>query len=85
MKLVESKITYPQELLVSLKETEEGLVKEIKVLASVKLFEMGKLSLGKAAKLAEMDKWSFIKTLGDYQVSISQISKEELKRDVENA
>ncbi len=85
MELVESKITYPQELLVSLKETEEGLVQEIKVLASVKLFELGKLSLGKAAKLAEMNKWSFMKTLSDYQVSVFQIGKAELKRDVENA
>ena len=85
MELVETKITYPQELLVSLKETEEGLVQEIKVLASVKLFELGRLSLGKAAKLAEMSKWGFIKTLSDYKVSIFHLSKDELNRDVENA
>jgi predicted HTH domain antitoxin len=73
-------IEYPDELLVSLKETKEGLTRELKLAAAVKLYEIGKLSSGKAAKLAGMDRVSFLKTLGKYRVSISTV--EEVEEDV---
>ncbi len=77
-------IKYPDELLVSLKETKEGFTKELKLAAAVKLYEIGKLSAGKAAKLADMDKISFLKILGKYQVSISTIEEveEDMKVDI---
>ena len=73
-------IEYPDELLVSLKETREGLTEELKTAAAVRLYEIGKLSSGKAAKLAGIDKVSFLKVLGKYKVSIS--TKEEFKEDM---
>ena len=72
-------IEYPDEILVSLKETQDDFSEELKT-AAVKLYEMGKLSSGKAARLAGMDKISFLKILGKYQVSISTL--EEFKEDV---
>ncbi len=72
-------IEYPDEILVSLKETQDDFSEELKIAAAVKLYEMGKLSSGKAARLAGMDKISFLKILGKYQVSISTL--EELKED----
>ncbi|MDZ7261897.1 MAG: UPF0175 family protein [candidate division KSB1 bacterium] len=83
--VVESKISYPRELLLSLKETEQSFIRELKILAAVKLFEMGKLSLGKAAQLADMNKYQFILTLGEHKVSIFETSYEELKKDIANA
>ncbi|MEA5620971.1 UPF0175 family protein, partial [Cronbergia sp. UHCC 0137] len=41
----------PEEILISLKETPENLTREIQILAAVKLFELGKLSSGRAAQL----------------------------------
>ncbi|MFM8007026.1 MAG: UPF0175 family protein, partial [Dolichospermum sp.] len=38
----------PEEILISLKETPETLSREISILAAVKLFELGKLSSGRA-------------------------------------
>lgn len=73
-------IEYPDEILVSLKETQDDFSEELKIAAAVKLYEMGKLSSGKAARLAGMDKISFLKILGKYQVSISTL--EELKEDM---
>jgi len=78
-------ISYPNELLVSLKETEEGLAYQICSAAAVKLYETGKLSLGKAAKLAGMGRIEFLRVLGQYKVSAFQLSDEELKEDIQNA
>lgn len=77
-------IEYPDEILVSLKETQDDFSEELKTAAAVKLYEMGKLSSGKAARLAGMDKISFLKILGKYQVSISTLNdfKEDMKVDI---
>ncbi len=76
-------IEYPEEILVSLKETKDDFSRELKIAAAVKLYEMGKLSSGKAARLAGMDKVSFLKTLGKYQISIATL--EEFKEDMKVA
>ncbi len=76
-------IEYPDELLISMKETREGFSQELKEAAAVKLYEIGKLSSGKAARLVGIDRVSFLKLLGKYKVSISSI--EEFKEDIEGA
>jgi len=49
----------------------------------VKLFELGRLSSGRAAQLAGMSRVAFLSNLKTYQVSPFQIaSKEELQRDI---
>ena len=58
-------------------ETREGLTEELKTAAAVRPYEMGKLSSGKAAKLAGMDKVSFLKVLGKYRESISTMEEFE--------
>ncbi len=73
-------IEYPDEILVSLKESQDDFSKELKIAAAVKLYEIGKLSSGKAARLAGMDKVSFLKILGKYRVSIS--TPEEFEEDM---
>lgn len=78
-------IEYPDEILVSLKETQDDFSKELKIAAAVKLYELGRLSSGKASRLAGMDKVSFLKTLGKYQVSISTLEEfeEDMKIDID--
>ena len=76
-------IKYPEEILISLKESEYGFSRELKTAAAAKFYEMGKLSSGKAAKLAGMDKVSFLKILGRYQISISTL--EEFEEDMKVA
>lgn len=78
-------IEYPDEILVSLKETKDDFSYELKTAAAVKLYELGKLSSGKAAKLAGMDRISFLRTLGKYRVSISTLEefKEDMKVDID--
>ncbi len=76
-------IEYPEEILVSLKESKDAFSKELRIAAAVKLYELGKLSSGKAAKLAGMGRVSFLKALGKYQISISTL--EEFEEDMEIA
>ena len=75
----------PEEVLIGLKETPETIAKQLKLLAAVKLFELGKLSSGRGAQLAGISRVEFLMLLGDYQVSPFSLTTEELERDVENA
>ena len=83
MKSVE--VEFPEEVLLSLKEDEAQFAKELKMLAAVKLFELGKLSSGRAAQLAGVTRVEFLLSLGRYKVSPFQLSDQDLQRDVENA
>jgi predicted HTH domain antitoxin len=55
---------------------------EAKLLLAIKLYELGKVSLGKAAKLAGYSKRSFIEILGKYRVPVFAYSPEELREEV---
>lgn len=76
-------IEYPEEILISLKESKEDFSRELKIAAAAKFYELGKLSSGKAAKLAGMDKVSFLRVLGEYRISISSL--EEFEEDMKVA
>ena len=75
----------PEEILISLKETPENLSRELKILAAVKLFELDKLSSGRAAQLAGMSRVEFLTILGRYQVSPFSLTTEQLEQDIVNA
>ena len=78
-------IEIPEEPLLSLKETAESFSQEIKLLAAVKLFELGRLSSGRAAQLAGLSRVAFLASLGKYQVSPFHLTANELDQDLENA
>ena len=59
--------------------------KEAAMLLATRLYEQGKLSLGQAAEMTGYSKRTFMELLGDYEVSIFQLTEEELKIDVQNA
>ena len=52
---------------------------------AAQLFEMGKLSLGQAAKLAGYEKREFAEILGSYGVSLFNYSAEDVDNDLRNA
>ncbi|MFL6194330.1 MAG: UPF0175 family protein [Thermoanaerobaculia bacterium] len=56
---------------------------EAKLLLAVKLFEVGKASLGQAAKIAELSKRAFMEILGRYGVPVFSYSPEELRDEVD--
>lgn len=78
-------LALPDEVLISLKETPEEFAREIKMLAAAKLYQMNKLSSGRAAKLAGIPRVSFLQSLSKYGVPIFNLTKEELEEDLNNA
>jgi predicted HTH domain antitoxin len=57
-------------------------VDEVKVLLAVKLYEVGKISIGQAAEIAGYSKRAFMEILGRYNVPIFAYSPEELRADL---
>ena len=56
---------------------------EVKLLLAVKLYEVGKASLGQAAKLAGFSKRAFIEVLGHHKVPVFNYSPEELRQETD--
>ena len=75
----------PDEVLISLKETPSEFSRDLLMLAAVKLYQMGKLSSGRAAQLAGIPRVSFLQILSRYDVPIFDLTHEELRQDFENA
>lgn len=78
-------VEYPVDVRLTLQESKEEFALELKRLAAVKLYELGKISSGKAAALAGMDRMSFLLGLGRYRVSVFNYTSEELEREVAEA
>ncbi len=75
----------PEEVLISLKESPSEFSRNILMLSAVKLYEMGKLSSGRAADLAGVSRISFLQSLSKYSVPIFHVSHDELRQDLSNA
>jgi predicted HTH domain antitoxin len=78
-------IPCPDSILISLKETPEDFAREANRLLAVKLYEMGRLSSGRAAELAGMSRISFLQALSSYGAPIFDLSTQELESDFQNA
>jgi predicted HTH domain antitoxin len=56
---------------------------EAKLLLAIKLYEVGKVSLGQAAKLAGFSKRAFMEMLGRHKVPVFNYSPEELRQEID--
>ncbi|MEM4188761.1 MAG: UPF0175 family protein [Candidatus Hadarchaeum sp.] len=68
-----------------LKMSEADFAREAQILLAVKLFELGKLSSGKAAQLAGMSRVHFLSILSQYQVPAINLQAEEIDFEIEAA
>ena len=68
------------EKVLSEKTDERAFAKELRMLAAVKLYELGRLSSGRAAELAGMARVEFILSLGRYRVFPLDAELDDLER-----
>jgi predicted HTH domain antitoxin len=61
-------IEVPESVLVAEKTDEVAFARELRLLAAIKLYELGRLSSGRAADLAGMARVEFLLQLGRHQV-----------------
>jgi len=66
--------------LLAPKVSDAATAAEIRLAAAVKLYELGRLSSGAAARLAGLARVQFLITLADYGVDTFRLSSDELSR-----
>lgn len=72
-------IEVPEKVLLAEKTDEVSFARELRMLAAVKLYELGRLSSGRAAELAGMSRVEFLLTLGRYKVFSFQAELNDLE------
>lgn len=79
-------INYPESLATSLKMGDQEFKSEMKIISLIKLYELGKISSGLAAKLLNMKRVDFLELLEKYNVSyFFKGIENELESDFLNA
>jgi predicted HTH domain antitoxin len=78
-------VRVPDGRLAALNVPPERAAEEVRMLAAVKLYEMGRLSSGAAAEFAGVPKPVFLQRLGDYGVPTFRQTEQELRDEMSNA
>lgn len=87
MEAEELKIKYPSGFERAVHMTKDEMEQHIRLMAALKMFELGKVSSGKAAELAGMSRIDFLETCARYHVSAFNYppdeAESEIKKDLE--
>lgn len=79
-------VEYPESLANSLKLSEKEFESEMKISSLVKLFELGKVSSGVAARVLGLSRADFLDLLSKYNVSVfGSYNTDDLNEDIVNA
>ncbi|MGQ9626138.1 MAG: UPF0175 family protein [Anaerolineae bacterium] len=73
-------INVPETVLLAEKTDEATFARELRMLAAVKLYELGRLSSGRAAELAGLSRVEFLLALGRYKVFPFEAELRDLER-----
>jgi predicted HTH domain antitoxin len=82
---VTATVEIPEEIMSVLGADPASAAGELRLLAAMKLFELGRLSSGAAASLAGLARVEFLAKLAEYGVSPFQVNADDLELDLENA
>ena len=78
-------IPYSEDLLVALGKPQKELEEELRFLLATKLFELGRISSGKAAEMAGMSKIRFMDELGRMGVPVINLEKDQIQDELRDA
>jgi predicted HTH domain antitoxin len=74
-------LSIPDETLLALKVNADQMGAELRLAAAVKLYELGRISSGAAAKLAGVPRTVFLTKLADYGVDTFKLTEAELQQE----
>ncbi len=74
-------LSIPDETLLALKVNPEQMGAELRLAAAIKLYELGRISSGAAAKLAGVPRTVFLMKLADYGVDTFRLTEQELQQE----
>ena len=75
-------VLYPLGLEESVQTTSGEVQQQIRLMAALKMFELGKLSSGKAAELAGLSRVGFFDACARYKVSVFNYTADELEAEI---
>lgn len=78
-------IPYSDDLLLSTGQSKETLEQHLRFLLAVKLFELGRLSAGKAAQLCGIGKLQFMQEIGQIGVPVINLDDGQIEDELRNA
>jgi predicted HTH domain antitoxin len=78
-------VELPRDVLSALRQDPESFVREMRLAAAIKWYELQKISQSKAAEIAGVSRSEFLKALDRFDVTPFQYSAEEIIREVEGA
>jgi predicted HTH domain antitoxin len=80
-------ISVPEGFEETVSTTPEELEDQVRLMAALKMFELGKLSSGHAAQLAGRTRAEFLEACGRYRISVfnypAEEAADELQRDLD--
>ncbi len=71
----------PNDVLLALKVSDEEAESTLRMVAAAKLYELGRLSSGAAARLAGVPRTVFLTRLADFGIDTFQLTEEDLLRE----
>ena len=75
-------VELPESVFSALRQSPQEFIREMRIAAAVKWYELRQLSQGKAAEVAGLTRAEFIEALSRLQVSPFQYTAEELAEDL---
>jgi predicted HTH domain antitoxin len=80
--MTQATLRYPTDIAHAVRLTDEEFEAQVRLMAALKMFELGKLSSGKAAELAGLSRVEFLEACGRYRVSVFNYPPEELEAEL---
>jgi predicted HTH domain antitoxin len=75
-------VSIPSDIFISLNESEQQLLQEMKLFTAIMFYRMKKLTIGKAARFAGMTRFEFETWLSKHHIPISTLDLENIEQDI---